>query len=196
MNQHDQQTRLLFLDRDGIINEDKGYVGNKAAFNFIPGIFEVVEAFVEHGFLPVVVTNQSGIGRGYYTESDFHNLTQWMREAFAEKGMPFMPVYFCPHHPTEAYPPYKKHCDCRKPGPGMLLSAASDLGADLSNSVLLGDSWRDIQAGVAAGLGSQCYVSEQPQPTPPLSNACVFQADNVAQVLGLVPQIIAATKTG
>ncbi|MBD3584552.1 HAD family hydrolase [Salinimonas sp. HHU 13199] len=196
MNQHDKQTRLLFLDRDGIINEDKGYVGNKSAFCFIPGIFDVVGAFVEHGFLPVVVTNQSGIGRGFYTESDFHALTHWMREAFAEKGMPFIPVYYCPHHPTEAKPPYKKQCNCRKPSPGMLLSAANDLGADLSKSVLLGDSWRDIQAGAAAGLASQCYVSKQPQPTPALSNASVFQADTVAQVVTLVPQIIAATKTG
>ncbi|WP_018981695.1 D-glycero-alpha-D-manno-heptose-1,7-bisphosphate 7-phosphatase [Salinimonas chungwhensis] len=194
MNQNDKPTRLLFLDRDGIINEDKGYVGSINDVSFIPAIFTVIATFVDHGFLPVVVTNQSGIGRGYYSEDDFFSLSRWMQDRFTEHGLPHIPVYYCPHHPTKALPPYQQECQCRKPGAGMLLKAASQLNADLSQSILIGDSWRDIQAGVAAGLPSQCYVNKQPAPT--LNASRIFQTQNVADIAAKIPDIIAASKSG
>ena len=100
----------------------------------------------------MIATNQSGIGRGLYTEEDFYRLTDWMKEQFAAAGAPLAGVYFCPHHPTDAVGPYRTACDCRKPRPGMLLAAARDLGIDLSRSVVFGDRESDLVAGRAAGV--------------------------------------------
>ena len=155
----------LFLDRDGVVNIEKNYLHKQEDFEFIEGIFELCRYYQERGYLLVVVTNQSGIARGYYTEMDFANLTFWMIDAFAERGVEISQVYHCPHHPD-----ISGKCDCRKPKPGMLLKAAKDLNIDLENSVLVGDSERDIEAAHTAGLKETYLFSEEEQDTQATKN--------------------------
>lgn len=144
----------LFLDRDGVINKDFNYVHKIENFEFIDGVFDAIRFYQEQGYLPVVITNQSGIGRGYYTNEQFDVLTKWMIEEFKKEGIEIAKVYFCPHNTDE-------NCDCRKPLPGMLKNAQVDLNIDLKNSILVGDKESDIEAGIAAGLSTLFLVSEK-----------------------------------
>lgn len=153
-------TPALFLDRDGVINRDIGYLSRPDEVEFVPGIFEMVRALGRRGYRPVVVTNQSGIARGRYSEQDFDTLMDWMKARFAEAGAPLAGVYYCPHHPEAGAPPYRRACECRKPAPGMLFRAAEELGLDLGRSILLGDSERDIEAGRGAGLAATYLLSD------------------------------------
>ncbi len=145
--------RALFLDRDGVVNADHGYVHRPDQFQFVDGVFELCRAARERGYLLVIVTNQSGIGRGYYSQRDFDELTRWMRGEFAAHGLSIDGVYFCPYHPRHGKGAFRRESDCRKPQPGMLLEAAQELGIDLAASVFVGDKTSDISAGVAAGVG-------------------------------------------
>ena len=147
-----------FLDRDGVVNVDHGYTVRVPEFQFIAGVLPAARRLHEAGFALVIVTNQSGIGRGYYSEADFHALTDWMRVRFAEAGAPLAGVYFCPHHPTDAIGEYRRDCDCRKPAPGMLLAAARDLSLDLEHSVMFGDRASDLQAAAAAGVPTRILL--------------------------------------
>ena len=142
----------LFLDRDGVINIDHAYVSKQEDFEFIDGIFELCRSAKQLGFLICVVTNQAGIGRGYYTEKDFLELTAWMCGVFSEEGCEIDKVYFCPTHPEHGIGEYKTDSQFRKPGPGMVLEAAQELDIDLGKSILVGDKESDIQAGIAAGI--------------------------------------------
>lgn len=139
--------KALFLDRDGVINVEKDYLFKIADFEFIDGIFELCRYYQDLGYLIIVVTNQSGIARKYYNENDFLQLTQWMMQVFENHHITIAKVYHCPHHPD-----ISGICSCRKPSPGMLLDAKRDFDIDLSNSVIVGDKERDIEAGVNAGL--------------------------------------------
>lgn len=143
----------LFLDRDGVINVDHGYVHHPDHFEFVEGIFELCRKAIENKYLLIVVTNQAGIGRGYYTEKEFHELTDWMCQEFLTEGIKIERVYFCPFHPEHGIGVYKQESVFRKPGPGMLLEAAKEYDIDLSVSLLVGDKETDIQAGLAAGVG-------------------------------------------
>lgn len=147
----------LFLDRDGVINVDHGYVHTPENFQFIEGIFDLVAAANRADYLVVVVTNQAGIGRGYYSEAQFHELTCWMRSRFAEQGGKIDGVYFCPYHPEHGIGPYRRKSEFRKPAPGMLLQAQSELGIDLQQSILIGDKLSDMAAGRSAGVGTLLY---------------------------------------
>jgi D-glycero-D-manno-heptose 1,7-bisphosphate phosphatase len=149
----------LFLDRDGVINIDYGYVHRPADFNFIDGIFDLCRTAKARGYLLIVVTNQAGIGRGYYTEQQFHTLTDWMRAQFAEQDAVLDAVYFCPTHLEHGKGTYKLDSQFRKPGPGMILQAAQEHDVDLTNSVLVGDKESDIEAGLAAGVGCNILFS-------------------------------------
>lgn len=143
----------LFLDRDGVINVDRHYVHRVEDFEFLPGIFDLCGAAAEGGYLIVVVTNQAGIGRGYYTEADFARLNEWMVGAFRQRGIEIARVYHCPYHPTAGIGEYRRESFDRKPNPGMLLKARDELGLDLAGSVLVGDKDSDMAAGLAAGVG-------------------------------------------
>jgi D-glycero-D-manno-heptose 1,7-bisphosphate phosphatase len=143
----------LFLDRDGIINLDHGYVVKAEQFDFIEGIFDVCSRAKQLGYLIFVVTNQAGIGRGYFSEQEFLKLNDWMCAVFQAKGVPLEKVYYCPFHPEHGIGPYKVDSHLRKPAPGMILQAAREYEIDLSHSVLVGDQETDIHAGVAAGIG-------------------------------------------
>jgi len=144
--------RALFLDRDGVINVEKHYLHKKEDFEFIDGIFELCKKYQALGYKIIVVTNQSGIARGYYGEAEFEELTAWMLEAFKEQGVEIDAVYHCPHHPDVS-----GACRCRKPEAGMLLEAAEAHDIDLERSLLVGDSERDIIAAHRAGL-KECYL--------------------------------------
>jgi D-glycero-D-manno-heptose 1,7-bisphosphate phosphatase len=143
----------LFLDRDGVINVDSGYVGRREDFHWIDGIFDTVRFASSLGLACIVATNQAGIARGYYSEADFHALTDWMLQQFAEQGAPLKAVYYCPYHP-DGIGQYR-HADHpdRKPNPGMLLRAASEWGLDLAASALVGDKDIDVLAATRAGIG-------------------------------------------
>lgn len=153
--------KALFLDRDGVINEDKGYVGDVGRFEFIDGIFAVVKHYVGEGFLPVVVTNQSGIARGFYSEDDFLKLSAWMQQQFSHHGIPEIHVYYCPHHPSKGNAPYRQTCQCRKPEAGMFWQAQQELNLALTESIMVGDSWRDMQAAEQAGVQQLIFVSDK-----------------------------------
>lgn len=142
----------LFLDRDGVINVDRRYVHRVDDFEFVPGIFDLCATALDLGYRLVVVTNQAGIGRGYYTEADFQALTAWMLDRFRVHQVDIAGVYHCPFHPTAGLGPYRRDSFDRKPNPGMLFKARDDLRLDLGRSVLLGDKSSDIAAGRAAGL--------------------------------------------
>lgn len=142
----------LFLDRDGVINIDHAYVNRKDNFEFVEGIFDLCRSAKQLGFLICVVTNQAGIGRGYYSEKDFLELTSWMCAVFKEQGCEISKVYFCPAHPEHGIGVYKTDSYFRKPNPGMILQAAKELNIDLTVSVLVGDNETDIHAGIAAGV--------------------------------------------
>jgi len=159
-----RQHKALFLDRDGVINVDHGYVGHYDDFEYVNGIFDVVRMYASAHYKIVVVTNQSGIARGRYTEADFHVLMDKVKEDFADNGVSEVAVYYCPHHIEGSVAKYAIDCVCRKPKPGMLLQASHELGIALEDSVLIGDSWRDIEAAHAAGLKKSVFLSEKAIP--------------------------------
>jgi D-glycero-D-manno-heptose 1,7-bisphosphate phosphatase len=144
--------QALFLDRDGVINADYGYVYRADQVCFIEGIFELCRHAHSLGYLIIVVTNQAGIGRGYYTQSDFEKLMNWMKAVFVKEGCPITDVYWCPNHPTAGTGKYKSDSFWRKPNPGMILAAAQKYKLDLAHSVLIGDKVSDISAGLSAGI--------------------------------------------
>lgn len=155
------RNKALFLDRDGVINVERGYVHRRESFEFLPGIFELCLAAQELDYLLVVVTNQAGIARGYYSESDFNDLTEWMFGQFLEKGLRIARLYYCPYHPVFGVGKYKCDSPDRKPNPGMLLRAQCDLDLDLGASILIGDQVSDVEAGCAAGVGTRILLSRQ-----------------------------------
>lgn len=154
-------TRALFLDRDGVINVNHGYVHKPEEMDFLPGIFALCRAAVQRGYRLIVVTNQAGIGRGYYTEADFAAVTAWMREQFKAEGAEITAVYHCPHHPEHGVGEYRRESDWRKPGPGMLLAAAQEHGLHLPDCVMVGDMESDVEAGLNAGVGRVIRFAEQ-----------------------------------
>jgi D-glycero-D-manno-heptose 1,7-bisphosphate phosphatase len=172
----------LFLDRDGVINVDHAYVFKKEDFEFIDGIFELCRFAKQRGFLVCVITNQAGIGRGYYTEKDFLELTDWMCGVFREQGSAVDKVYFCPTHPEYGIGEYKTDSIFRKPGPGMIVQAARELELDLVNSVLVGDKETDIQAGIAAGVGRNLLYRAMGLEAPEETSATAI-VTNLRQVL-------------
>ena len=131
------QARALFLDRDGVINVNHGYVHTRERFEFVDGIFDACRAARNLGYLLIVVTNQAGIGRGYFTEDEFQALTDWMLLQFADQGADISRVYFCPFHPEHGIGPYKRDAECRKPNPGMILNASRDFDLDLGACALV-----------------------------------------------------------
>ena len=149
----------LFLDRDGVINEEVGYLSRVEDVRFVDGIFSLCRLARHLGFRIVVVTNQSGIARGLYTEAEFESLMTWMREQFGREGIDLDGVYHCPYHPEHGVGKYKIEHEDRKPGPGMLLRAARELGVSLPESVMVGDRCSDVAAANSAGLGQAFLLS-------------------------------------
>ena len=149
--------KAIFLDRDGVINKDSGYVHAIEDFHFLPGVFEALRTFEALGYLLIIVTNQSGIGRGYYTQKDFETLTDWMKKELQKRDIHIAGVYHCPHHPDDG-------CGCRKPQPGLILQAAKDFDVDLSRSWMIGDKQSDIEAAKNAGIQNAILLGEGEAP--------------------------------
>ena len=148
----------LFLDRDGVINVNHGYVHRIEEFQFIDGIFDLTRLASSKDYVICVVTNQAGIARGYYAESDFDQLTSWMCGQFKSEGVIIDKVYYSPYHPVHGLGQYKKDHISRKPNPGMLQQAMLEFDIDVQASVLIGDNVTDIQAGFSAGVGTNLYL--------------------------------------
>ena len=155
------KNKALFLDRDGVINVEKNYVYRVEDFEFIDGIFDVLRSFQERGYLLIIITNQAGIGRGYYTEEDFHRLNTWMLDVFKDKGITITKVYYCPFHKEYGMGEYKRDSYDRKPNPGMILKAEKDFNIDLSKSILIGDKESDIEAGINAGIPKNILINNE-----------------------------------
>jgi D-glycero-D-manno-heptose 1,7-bisphosphate phosphatase len=145
--------KALFLDRDGVINIDYGYVHKIENFHFTDGIFDFLEDYRD--YLLIVITNQSGISRGYYSEEQFSELTAYMIGEFQKRGFEIAKVYHCPHHPD-----FSESWECRKPNPYMILEAEMEFNIDLEKSVLIGDSRTDIEAGRSAGVGRNLLIEK------------------------------------
>ena len=145
--------RVLFLDRDGVVNANHGYVHRAEDTEWVPGIFDLGRRALALGFELIVVTNQAGIARGLYTEEVFRRYTRWVHEQFEREQAPLLATYHCPHHPEAGKGAYLMACQCRKPAPGMLLRAGADWDVDLPASLLVGDQPSDVQAAQAAGVG-------------------------------------------
>jgi D-glycero-D-manno-heptose 1,7-bisphosphate phosphatase len=149
--------KAAFIDRDGVINVDSGYSYRLEDFVFLPGAIDALLRLQAAGYLLVVITNQSGIARGLYTEADYLRLTAYMQQQLSAAGVQLSAVEYCPHLPDAEIARYRAVCDCRKPLPGMLYRAASALNIDLPTSILVGDRATDIQAGRSAGVG-RCWL--------------------------------------
>ncbi len=169
----------VLLDRDGVLNRDRGYVARAEDFEFLPGAIEALRSMAEAGYRLIVITNQSGIGRGYYCEADFAQLNTWMLDQLRRQGVTLAGVYHCPHAPEAG-------CDCRKPQPGMIWQAAGEHQLDLARCWLVGDKPSDIQAGRRAGVGHTVLVrSGQPLPA-------THEADHLCDALADVPALLSA----
>lgn len=150
--------RALFLDRDGVVNVNHGYVHRAEDTDWVPGIFDLARTARRAGFVLVVVTNQAGIARGYYDEARFREYSTWVHGCFEREDAPLLATYYCPHHPEAGLGALKVECTCRKPHPGMLLEAMRRWRLDPAASVLVGDQPSDMAAAAAAGLGLAIMV--------------------------------------
>lgn len=147
-----QVTRpAVFLDRDGTINEQMGYINHLSRFHLLPGVAEAIRLLNAQRVPVVVVTNQSGLARGYFPQSLLDQVHATMRRMLAEQGARLDGIYVCPHHPEAKEERYRQNCTCRKPGTGLLEQAAADLHLDLGRSFLVGDRWSDVTCAVRAG---------------------------------------------
>jgi D-glycero-D-manno-heptose 1,7-bisphosphate phosphatase len=151
--------RALFLDRDGVMNEEVGYLHRADEVRFVDGIFSLCRTAAALGYRLIVVTNQAGIARGYYSEEDFEILMNFMRLKLRAEGVELDAVYYCPFHPEHGVGKYKQEHEDRKPGTGMLRRGAREFGVELSQSVLVGDRCSDVGAANAAGLRQAFLIS-------------------------------------
>jgi len=159
-----QSNRAVFLDRDGVICEDVHYMKDPSQFKLLPKVGDAIRLLNEKNWKVIVVTNQSGIARGYLTLEDLQRIHQKMITELHKLGAFLDAIYFCPHHPTVGLRPYRKECNCRKPKPGMLFQAAKDFNINLKRSFMIGDKTIDIQAGKEAGCLTILISSHQNKP--------------------------------
>ena len=152
--------KAFFLDRDGVINKDYGYVHSWDKFEIFDNTYEALRLIKQHGYMIVVITNQAGIARGYYTEIEFHRLMDQFRAEALAQGVKIDGVYHCPHHPLGVVAGLNIECDCRKPKPGMITRAADEFEIDISASYLVGDKLSDIQAGLACGIKESFLIGK------------------------------------
>ncbi|WP_406706076.1 D-glycero-beta-D-manno-heptose 1,7-bisphosphate 7-phosphatase [Sodalis sp.] len=183
-----QSVSAIFLDRDGTINADNGYVHEIDDFQFIDGVIEAMQELKKMGFALVVVTNQSGLARGLFSEEQFMRLTEWMDWSLADCDVDLDGIYFCPHHPQAAVEALRQECDCRKPKPGMLLDAQRHLHIDMASSYMVGDKLDDMLAGKAAGVGTRVLVRSGKAVTEQSSAAADWVIDSLAALPAAIKQ--------
>ncbi|AEW76462.1 LOW QUALITY PROTEIN: D,D-heptose 1,7-bisphosphate phosphatase [Aggregatibacter actinomycetemcomitans ANH9381] len=181
--------KAVFLDRDGTLNIDYGYVHEINHFRFIDGSIEALKN-KNMGYLLVLVTNQSGIARGYFTEQQFLQLTEWMDWSLADRGVDLDGIYYCPHHPEAKITEFKQDCDCRKPKSGMLLQGIKELNIDPSRSIMIGDKTEDLLAGKGAKIGTTILVRTGKEVTSEGEKEADYVLDSIADL----PRLISAQK--
>ena len=185
----------LFLDRDGVINVDHGYVHRVDQFEFQSGIFELTRFAASLAWPIVVVTNQAGIGRGLYCEADYQAVNAWMCDRFRSEQAPIAKVYHCPFHPELGVGEYLVDHPWRKPKPGMVLQAAVDLNLDLSRSSMIGDRISDMEAAAAAGVPGRIRLDPQGSPTEP-AGPPHRTVRNLSEALALLQEFAASAGSG
>ena len=157
MNMASKGRPAVFFDRDGTLNVDTGYLHEAAKLRWMPEAAEAVKYVKSLGYLAIVITNQSGVARGMFPESDVLALHDYMNEKLAAIGTRIDAFYYCPHHPEAAVPEYRQECDCRKPKSGLIERACRDFAIDRSRSLMIGDSPRDVECGERAGIRGVLY---------------------------------------
>lgn len=174
---HTIMNKAAFLDRDGVINIDLGYVYSKEKIIFNRGIFSFLKFLIKHNFKIFVVTNQSGISKGFYTEKQFWELTEWIDLALLSRGIEITKTYCAPYDPVRDFQSVKYDSYDRKPNPGMILKAQKEFGIDLANSILIGDKISDVQAGISAGVGFNILLSKKKE----CVDECIYIASSFAK---------------
>jgi D-glycero-D-manno-heptose 1,7-bisphosphate phosphatase len=154
--------KAVFLDRDGVIIEDAGYIGEIGRVKFLPGVGPAIRRLNGAGFKVIIVTNQAGVARGYFDEAAVREVNAYVRQKLASEEAMIDGIYYCPHHAEGTVAAYRRACECRKPNPGMLLAAAGDFGIALGESFLIGDKESDIEAGRRAGCRTILLAAEDP----------------------------------
>ena len=149
--------KAIFFDRDGTLNVDKDYLYKIEDFEWLADAPQAIRWANERGFLVIVITNQSGVARGYFSEDDVHQLHEWMNEDLARFDSHIDAFYYCPHLPNGSVPTYAKECDCRKPKPGLIDRACADFNVDCGASLMIGDKPRDVECAEAAGVRGVLY---------------------------------------
>ena len=152
---------IVFFDRDGVINVDHGYVASTDKFDWVNGAISAIKSLNEAGYRVIVITNQAGIARGYYSTANFHRLMRWMIDRIRDGGANVDDYYYCPHHPVHGLGKYRQSCECRKPAPGMLLQALKKYPADVKQCFLVGDKPSDIDAAEAVGVKGIRYTGAE-----------------------------------
>lgn len=152
-------TRAVFIDRDGTISEEVGYINHASRFRLFPYSAAAIRHLNENGWLAIVITNQAGVARGYFSEEMIHSVHERMTKELASDGAKLDAVYYCSHHPSVGEPPYRFDCDCRKPKPGLISRAAQDFAIDLSESWMVGDRYSDVELARNAGVRSMFVMS-------------------------------------
>jgi D-glycero-D-manno-heptose 1,7-bisphosphate phosphatase len=149
----------VFIDRDGTISEEVGYVNHPTRFRVFPYAAEAIKTLNDNNWLAILVTNQAGVARGYFSEDVIGKVHERLTQALGERNAQLDAIYYCAHHPTVGEPPYRFDCDCRKPKPGLIKRAATDLEIDLEKSWMVGDRYSDIELAHNAGLKSAFVLS-------------------------------------
>ena len=155
----EKKIKVAFLDRDGVINKDIGYLSNYEQFEYIEGAIDAMKILEKEGYRIIIITNQSGIARGFYSENDFFELTEDINKDLILMGAHIDATYFCPHHPQKGKGKYKIECNCRKPKSGMFESALNDWKLNIKNCIAIGDKPRDIKAAESLGIKSFLFNS-------------------------------------
>lgn len=169
----------VFLDRDGTINEEVKYLSRLEQLDLFPFTFEAIRMINESGMKAVVITNQSGVARGFFKETFLDTVHARINELLGEKGAHIDRFYYCPHHPIYGNGPYKVDCDCRKPKPGLIMKAMEDLQIDLSRSYIIGDMIKDLQAGHNAGVKKAILVKTGYGEDVVEAGIATYVADNI-----------------
>jgi len=170
--------KTIFLDRDGVINQEVNYLYKIDDFEFTDGIFDACLYFLNLGYKIIIITNQSGISRGYYSELDYQNVTQWMLAQFKEENINILDIFHCPHGPNST-------CDCRKPKPGMFLKAKTKHNTDMEKSWMIGDKEADVIAANAAGIEKTILVKSGHKMDESKSKASFF-LDSIQQAKQII----------
>ena len=183
-----RMNKAIFLDRDGTLNIDYGYVHEIDNFKFIDGAIDALRELKKMGYMLVLVTNQSGIARGYFSEEQFLQLTEWMDWSLAEQDVDLDGIYYCPHH-SEGNGEYKEDCDCRKPKPGMLLQAIKELKIDPTQSIMVGDKVEDLKAGIGAKVKMNVLVRTGKPVTEDGERVADYVLDSIVDLPGILKRL-------